>query len=301
MGNTATLDMLYLEDRYNNTAFSTPTLVVTNFGLTGVNIGTVSPGGTEFACDTNSFQVSAGGLDIGSTGGTADNLRFAYKTVSGDFDARVRVTSFVGTNDHFETTAKAMLLARESTASGSASVNMWITPLAPGDDNVSASYRAATGGATNAFGPSVSPSGLPNAWMRIQRQGNQFTTYRSSNGVDWVTFGTTSISLGSSMTVGVGAISHRTGKMVTATFGDFKVSSLVLPPTLTNFSYSGGQFSASFQTQNGVTYTVQYKDNLNSSPWTDLTTVGGDGTVKTFTDPGPVSSTGNRFYRIVVQ
>jgi len=290
--------MLYLEDRYNNTGFTTPTLLVTNFGLSAVTVGTLTPGGNEFACDTNSFQVSAGGLDIGST---ADNLRFAYKIVNGDFDARVRVTSFVGTNDHFETTAKAMLLARENIGTDSAGVNVWITPLPPGDNNVSASYRATTAGATNSFGPSVGPSGLPNAWMRIQRQGNQFTTYRSSNGVDWVSFGTTSISFAPSIAVGVGAVSHRSDKVVTATFSDFRVSSLVLPATLNYSRYSGGQFSASIQTQTGVTYTVQYKDNLNSTTWNDLTTITGDGTVKTFTDPGPVSSTGNRFYRIIAQ
>jgi len=295
IGTSATVDILYLEDRYMNTAFSTPTLTARNFGLTGINVGTVTPGGNEFACDTNSFQVSAGGVDLGST---ADNLRFAYKTANGDFDARVQVTSFVGTNDHFESVAKAMLLARESTASGSASVNVWTTPLAPGDDNVSASYRATTGAATNVFGPSVTPSGLPNAWMRIQRQGNQFTTYRSTNGVNWTTLGTASIPLPASLSVGVGVISHRSGKMATATFSDFSVSSLILPIALTNFSYNAGQFTASFQTQNGVGYTVQYKDNLNTVAWSTLTTIAGDGTIKSFTDPGPVSPTGNRFYRI---
>jgi hypothetical protein len=300
IGNSATVDFFYLADRYGNTAFTGPTVTAKNFGLTGVDIGTLNPPGTQFVCGSNSLQVSGGGLDLGSTG---DTNHFVYKAVTGDFDARVRVASFVGTNDHFETTAKALLMARESTVNNAASVNVWVTPLPPGDDLVSASYRATTGGTTNAFGPSVGPSGIPNAWLRIQRQGNQFTTYRSTNGMDWTTLGTATIPLASTLDVGVGVVSHRNGKTVTATFNDLAFAASVVPIStlLTNATYSAGQFSAQFQTQNGVSYVVQYKDDLNTTMWSTLTTVPGDGTVKSFNDPGPVSPTGNRFYRLVEQ
>ncbi len=301
MGTNATVDFFYIEDVFGNVSFSGPTITATNFGLSGVDVGTVNPAGSNFTCDTNSFQVSAGGLDIGST---ADILRFVHKTVDGDFDARVRVTSFVGTNAQFESVAKAMLGARADNSAGSPAVNVWITPSGPGDNNVTASYRATAGGPTNTFGTTVTPSGLPNAWMRIQRAGDQFTTSRSLNGVDWVTLGTTSIVLPPALNVGVGVVSHRNGKVATATFTDFKISQGAVPPTpptLGRFSYAGGQFSARFQTENGIVYIVEYKDDLNLVPWTTLTTVSGDGTVKSFTDAGPVSPTGSRFFRIRVQ
>jgi uncharacterized repeat protein (TIGR01451 family) len=64
-------------------------------------------------------------------------------------------------------------------------------------------------------------------------------------------------------------------------------------------SYSGGTFSASFGTVNGGSYTVQYKDDLNTAMWTTLTVITGDGTVKTFSDPGPLPPT--RFYQIIAQ
>ena len=67
-----------------------------------------------------------------------------------------------------------------------------------------------------------------------------------------------------------------------------------------NARYNAGVFSASFQTQNGVNYTVQYKDDLNATMWSSLPVVPGDGTVKSFSDPGPVSTTGSRFYRLLV-
>jgi hypothetical protein len=62
-------------------------------------------------------------------------------------------------------------------------------------------------------------------------------------------------------------------------------------------SYGGGTFSASFQTVAGVNYRVEYKDDLNALTWSLLTTIVGDGTVKTFSDPGPLPPM--RYYQIV--
>lgn len=63
-----------------------------------------------------------------------------------------------------------------------------------------------------------------------------------------------------------------------------------------SLSFGGTTFSGSFQTENGVTYAVEYKDDLNAPTWTLLTTIVGDGTVKPFTDPGPLPAA--RFYQI---
>lgn len=73
---------------------------------------------------------------------------------------------------------------------------------------------------------------------------------------------------------------------------------VVVPTTLTGANYSGGTFSASVQTVTGLNYTVQYKNNLNDPGWTTLTVIAGDGTLKSFTDPGPLPPT--RFYRVSV-
>ena len=66
---------------------------------------------------------------------------------------------------------------------------------------------------------------------------------------------------------------------------------------IVNFGFTGGIFGGAIQTQSGTTYTVQYKNDLNAVSWSTLTTIIGDGTVKTFTDPGPAVP--QRFYRIV--
>jgi hypothetical protein len=61
---------------------------------------------------------------------------------------------------------------------------------------------------------------------------------------------------------------------------------------------NGQHPAVSFQTQAGFTYTVLYKNNLTDANWTVLSSVAGDGTVKTVTD-----STGGaqRFYKVLVQ
>jgi len=300
IGPTATLDTFYIGDIYGNIAENPSSLVVNNFGLTGIDIGALNPSdsGTNDTCTSTSFQLTAGGLDVGST---ADILRYAYQSVDGDFDARVRVLSIVGTPDHLETTAKAILAVRESSANNARAVNVIVTPPAvPYDNSISSSVRSSAGGATNNIGARLVPGGPPDGWMRITRAGDLFTTYGSTNGVDWVEFGNTTVALGASPLVGVGVVSHRNGKVVTATFSDFQITTPSTTIVLTNASFNAGVFSAAFQTVNGVNYTVQYKDDLNTAAWSTLKPVTGDGTLKTFTDSGPLSPTGSRFYQVSV-
>ena len=58
----------------------------------------------------------------------------------------------------------------------------------------------------------------------------------------------------------------------------------------------GNNVIISFPTQSGVIYRVFYRDNLNAGNWALLTSVIGDGTVKTASDP---ATTTGRFYQVV--
>jgi hypothetical protein len=77
----------------------------------------------------------------------------------------------------------------------------------------------------------------------------------------------------------------------------FYSSSVVTPPAIT-VDVSNGSISLSFPTQNGSSYTVQYKDNLTDDAWQTLTTLTGDGSVQTATDSVDQPQ---RFYRVSVQ
>ena len=67
-------------------------------------------------------------------------------------------------------------------------------------------------------------------------------------------------------------------------------------PTIVNVQHSASSFSFSFQSQNGVTYTVQYATSLEDNNWSTLETRTGDGTVLTVNDP--VATAARRFYRV---
>ncbi len=69
--------------------------------------------------------------------------------------------------------------------------------------------------------------------------------------------------------------------------------------TVSSPSASGGQFTAGFQSAPGINYVIEYKDNLDDPGWTFLMNIVGDGTVKTFTDLGPLPP--NRYYRVRTQ
>jgi len=83
-----------------------------------------------------------------------------------------------------------------------------------------------------------------------------------------------------------------------ATTGNSNPNYFMLVPTsgitLTT-GRSGGNVVISFPTQSGVIYRVFYRDSLAAVNWSLLTSVVGDGTVKTASDP--VTATG-RFYKV---
>ena len=59
----------------------------------------------------------------------------------------------------------------------------------------------------------------------------------------------------------------------------------------------GDNFTFSFQTELGKTYTPQYADSLVTLNWQSLTSISGDGTIKTATNSA--AGIPRRFFRIV--
>ncbi|HWQ91530.1 MAG TPA: hypothetical protein VN673_07645, partial [Clostridia bacterium] len=70
---------------------------------------------------------------------------------------------------------------------------------------------------------------------------------------------------------------------------------LLKQPVTVTTQRSGNDLSLSFATQIGVSYEVRYKTDLADAEWQLLTTVTGDGNIKTISDP--VGAT-KRFYRV---
>jgi len=124
-----------------------------------------SPAGT--------YTMAAEGTDIW---GTADEFRYMYKQLSGDGEIVARVDRIAGPGT--DTWGKAGVMIRETIAAGSTHAFSCMTP----GNGKSFQNRTVTDGASynSNTGGYVAPY-----WVKLVRQGNQFSGYHSYNGVDW--------------------------------------------------------------------------------------------------------------------
>jgi hypothetical protein len=168
-------------------------------------------GGHEFGGWNAVVPVAANGFDIYSDGvtewGNYDETTFVYEQVTGNFDKKLRVEYQDGSSQW----ARAGLIVRDVTNFGvdraaqadNSQAGRYqkchVNPVGPtltgpgngGNANWETNRRLVTGGATDAFyGPAFIPL-YPNAWCRIQRVGQTFTCFRSDDGINWVTLGST--------------------------------------------------------------------------------------------------------------
>ncbi len=201
---------------------------------TTADLGAVSAGGLAMH-SAGVFSVHGSGNDIA---GTADAFRFVRQSISGDFDISARVTFQTNTNGM----AKAGVMVREDLTPGSRYALMAATPATNG-------FRFSTRTAVDAAAVSTGSSlyTAPNNWVRLQRVGNTLTAFKSSNGTTWSQVGSpTTISMGSSVYVGLASSSNVTGSLSRALFDNVTVAPITAPsgPLLAhyNFDVASGTF-----------------------------------------------------------
>jgi len=83
-------------------------------------------------------------------------------------------------------------------------------------------YRPTTGGQSTGTGSGN--VAFPNGWVRLVRQGNTFISYGSSNGTTWTVIGQTTMSLPSTLYVGMAVSSRQNGAATTAQFRDLSMA-----------------------------------------------------------------------------
>jgi len=136
--------------------------------------------GATFSCKDGDFDLTAGGSDIWET---FDQGHVALKTVSGDFDVKVRLIGLTPVNN----IAKAGLMVRENTDSASPTLHLLANPPPPsGRGWIEAGRRTSPGGGTANWGTNYTAAVMPNVWLRLRRTGDLFTGFYSTNGLDWV-------------------------------------------------------------------------------------------------------------------
>jgi regulation of enolase protein 1 (concanavalin A-like superfamily) len=182
--------------------------------FTSADIGNPTPGGsTTTITDGSDYDVTAGGANIW---GTSDQFHYDYEQVTGDFDVKVQITGMNAADPK----AKAGIMARSSLAANASNAYMRLNPIAANGPRYS--YRTTTGGTSGTFG---SGTGTAPMWVRLQRVGNTFTGYTSPDGVTWTVVGSSTITMGSSIFLGLATVSDTAGQTVVANYRGFSNTS----------------------------------------------------------------------------
>ena len=100
---------------------------------------------------------------------------------------------------------------------------------------------------------------------------------------------------------GTPTVRYRATRLYDMDFGSLTLAAVSLggslSPTLRllNPHEVSGSLAFELMTEPGQSYTVEYTDTLPSSNWQTLTTITGDGTIRTVSDPASFPA---RFYRV---
>jgi regulation of enolase protein 1 (concanavalin A-like superfamily) len=204
------------------------------------DVGAPSPAGTS-SLSSGTFTITASGVDIW---GTSDQFHFVYQQMSGDFEVSARVDSLTNTNSW----AKAGVMMRTSMAANSAAVFTGVTP----GNGVTFQQRSAAGAWSQGAG--LKPGSAPR-WVRLVRAGNNITASMSTDGSQWTAIGTVTVSLGSSVYVGLAVTSHSPGVATTAKMSNVaikgaagvpapqKAADIGSPAIKGGTTYAGGQYT----------------------------------------------------------
>lgn len=233
--------------KFINSTDSTATISTSNIqnpekifskpGTYTVSLTVTGPGGSDIVTKTNYISVSNSLLsqDIGNVGSegsasftngtytlqgsgadiwsTSDSFHFAYQQLDGDCTIVARVTSITNTNSW----AKAGVMIRESLDANSKHAMVLLRP----GGGTGFARRTTTGG--HSSWTKGTATTFPH-WVKLVRAGNRFTAYQSANGSTWIQIGSTSITMATSMYVGLAVTSHDNSVLNTAILDNVSVS-----------------------------------------------------------------------------
>jgi hypothetical protein len=173
-----------------------------------------SPGvATSISAVAGGYNITAGGTNIA---GGADQFAFNYQLVAGNFDYKLRVAGLTLA----DAWSKAGLMARETLQPNSPYAATMATPSASG---AYYQFRPTLGAVPQSLG--LAPVNYPNTWLRLQRAGNLFTSYVSTDGDAWFQLGSSTINMAGTiylgMAVSAGVPTNSPTPTVTAQFRDF--------------------------------------------------------------------------------
>lgn len=146
--------------------------------------------GSVTSTGATTFNITAGGLygfaNHNQARQPGDLQQFAYETVSGDFDKRVRITGMTHSVAGDTANNSGGLAVRVSTDALSPSFFVNVNNPA-GANNVTTLGRVIRTQNLTSHGRAYAgvDAALPNQWLRLRRVGNNFAAYVSADGLSW--------------------------------------------------------------------------------------------------------------------
>lgn len=239
-----------------------------------VDVGSpLTAGSVNYAASSKTFYVDGAGADIW---GTNDQFRYVYQTLNGDGSivARLRYQT------NSSAWAKAGLMIKQSTTAGSSYVNVLTTPtVSPNTPNING-VGCTPNGCNSPLPPITPPVGYgvhmqynfngdksvtsasalagfnsPNEWLKLQRSGNIFTSWYSTNGSTWTQIGTTTVTMTGPVSIGFFVNSHNINQTSTVAFDNVQVTttpSTLVPAPWSDIDVGSPALSGSASYSNGV-------------------------------------------------
>jgi hypothetical protein len=169
----------------------------------------------------NGIDIYAGGADIW---GTIDEFNFVYIERTGNFDLVSRVANLDAANLY----TKAGLMAREDLTPGSRHIFFQVFSDNNHRNNNNGGYEFQYRRTRDSLMKAIYPKSYignpefpvkyPNTWIRLQRSGNQFTGYYSTDGKNWKAYTTYTLNLPPKIYLGMAVTSHNTAHAISAKF-----------------------------------------------------------------------------------
>ena len=259
----------FVWDSHNDSAnIATVSLVVVPLpaGWMSADIGTPGlSGGAAFNSGDGTWAVRGGGADIYGTG---DQFQYAMQDFAADGALVARVTSVENTN----VSAKAGVMMRSSTGTGSIYAFVFATP-----GGVFFQTRTATNASAVTVGSAVVTAPV---WLKLTRSGTTFIGWWSSDGATWNELGTQTLTMSATPKAGLAVTAHDDAKLNTSTFANVALSAFTgfIAWQYQNFTaaqLSNSAVSALLADANndGVSNLLAYAAGL--SPWAYATAANG--------------------------
>ena len=155
------------------------------------------------------WTIEGSGKDIWNS---LDEFHYVYQPVEGDVEIIARVIDVENTNAW----AKAGVMIREKLKSYSQHAFMCVTP----ENGVSFQRRPITWlwSTSTTVGGVQAPQ-----WVRLVREGYNFTGYHSQDGIDWVQVGTSIVPMDSEAYIGLAVTAHNDGTLCTVLFDNVSI------------------------------------------------------------------------------